>query len=476
MGAPWDELRVDVGRLPAVIALPTPTRTLGATFDLRPPGSKSLTNRALLLAALTSGHCTLRGALTDADDTRVMIDALRTLGADIRVRSPGEITVFGTGGRLRAPDGGVTLHLENAGTAVRFLAGACVLATGPVTIDGSARMRERPIADLGDSLSHLGCVVDYLAAPGCPPLRITPPALLPVAPIVTMRESASSQFVSALLMAGVYLPGGLTLRSDEDVTSASYVRMTLALLTRLGATVQSSDDLRVLRVRGVGADERGLASFDLSIEPDASAMTAFWAGAALWDGLTARAQGLSIASLQGDAQLPRLLARMGCVSDHEPGDDDASISVTGTGVLRPLLADVSSMPDSAMALAVVASFASGTSILRGVRTLRLKETDRVEALRTELAKIGVRVECPIREDDEAMTISPPDGGVDCSPDVSRIEFESHDDHRTAMALALVALRRPNTFLKNPGCVSKTYPAFWSDWADFCGVFDGHPKT
>ncbi len=482
MPPPTDQLRKPLEQLPGVLEVPCARPRAGGrgpiTFDMRPPGSKSLTNRALLLAALAAGESTITNAQTDGDDTRRMIDALRHLGADVRTdeRVPGVVRVWGLSGRPRASRSGAAgcvLNLGNAGTATRFLAAAAALADAPITIDGNARMRQRPIADLGDALRQLGCGVDYLGAPGCPPVRITPIMTgngPPADRMVTLQGSTSSQFISAVLMAGVFLPGGLTVRVMGEVASPSYVRMTLWLLARSGAWVQSSDDLRVLRVRGLGKLEAGLASFQYEVEPDASAATYFLGAAAIVQGVTCRVLGLSHASVQGDARFAPLLARMGAKTQHEAGANggpagDAFIAVTGAGAVEPILADMSDMPDAAMTLACVACFAEGASILRGLGTLRVKETDRIEALRNELTKVGVRVENPVSGDDGAMTITPPPGGIDCSPSAPRVEFDTYDDHRMAMALSLIALRRPHTFIRSPRCVEKTYPAYWRDLAD-----------
>lgn len=476
-----DPLRQPLDRLPAALAIPVArVRRSGVVFDVRPPGSKSLTNRALLLGALASGESTISNALIDGDDTRRMIDALRALGAEVRSdpREPTVVRVWGLSGKPRSGgggggSGGVRLNLGNAGTATRFLAAAAALADGPVTLDGNERMRQRPIGELGEALEQLGCGIEYLEAQGCPPLRVTPaPRAHAADRTVQLGETASSQFVSALLMAGVFMPGGLTVKVTGEVTSPSYIRMTMWLLARLGALVQSSDDLRVVRVRGVGKDVCGLASFKYEVEPDASGATYFLGAAALLPGVTCRVLGLSHTSVQGDARFASLLARMGAATQHETSGNggprsDAFIGVTGAGAIEPILADMSDMPDAAMTLAAVACFANGTSILRGLRTLRVKETDRIEAVRKELTRLGVRIENPVSGDDGAMTITPPEGGIDCSANAPRVEFDTYDDHRMAMSLALIALRRPNTIIRNPRCVEKTYPGFWRDLADLC---------
>jgi len=466
-GAPAaiEAMRRPLHELPSVLSLPA---LEGAGFDaeVRPPGSKSLTNRAMLLAALARGRSTVRGGLRDGDDAVQMLAALRTLGATITERDDA-VEVDGVDGRWRVPDGGVTLGLNNAGTATRFLAGATLLAPAPVTIDGNARMRQRPIGELGDILERLGCTVEYLGEPGCPPLRITPPLEnARSASAVEVGATKSGQFLSALLLAGPWLPGGITLRLTAGATSASYVSMTLGLLTRLGAEVRTSDDLRVLRV-GPPDGGRGLAAFDHEIEPDASGATYFWAAAAIVPGGRCRVPGLDEASLQGDAAFPETLARMG-VRVVRHGAPDASIGTVGPRALRPILADMSDMPDAAMTLAAVAAFAGGTSILRGLGTLRVKESDRIDAMRTELAKIGVEVRSPVAGDPDAMTITPPTGGLDLSDAAPPVVFDTYDDHRIAMSLAIVSLRRPNVSVRDPACVGKTYPGFWRDLASLHG--------
>lgn len=453
------------------LADPYPIRTpvltaAGSAIDaiVRVPGSKSLTNRALLLAGLADGASTLRGALVVADDTQRMIGALRTLGAGVETPDERTIRVEGVGGQWRVPTQGVRVDLNNAGTATRFLAAAALLAGAPVTIDGNERMRQRPIGELGFALKSLGAEVSWGGVPGCPPLTITPPPLNEVGELVTFGRTKSSQFISALLLVAPWLPRGLTIRLEADPTSSSYVSMTLELLARLGASVRSSADLRVVRAGPEAGGPPGLRPFELDIEPDASAATYFWAGAALLPGAKVRIAGLAGASLQGDAGFPDLLARMGArvAGDHR---DDA-IVVQGSKRLRAILADMEDMPDAAVTLAVLASFAEGTSVLRGVRTLRVKESDRIAALAAELAKIGVHVATDVGGDDDAISITPPASGVDCSSEAGPVEFDTYRDHRIAMALALVGLRRPNVFIRDPGCVDKTFPGYWEEFERF----------
>lgn len=448
-------------------ALPDPLEitALEGAFDLSvtPPGSKSETNRAIVLTALASGTSVLRGALTEADDSIVAIEAVRTLGAKVEVDGS-TLRIEGVGGRWTCPAEGVTVDLKNAGTATRFLTAAAMLAPGPVTITGNERMRQRPIGELADALHELGATIEWHGVEGCPPLTIVPPSGgIPHGVELVFESPESSQFVSALLMLGPWVTGGITVRITGRVTSSPYLSMTLDLLDRVGATVRATDDLRLLRISPEG--DSGLAGFDLGIEPDASGATYFWTGAAMIPGARATVLGLDTRAIQGDARYAGLLERMGAQVELSSGDEKPWTRVTGPVSLRPILADLSPMPDTAMSLAVAACFAKGTSVLRGLGTLRVKETDRIEAIRNELTKLGVAVDVGVHGDDETITITPPEGGVDCSPTADRVEFDTYDDHRMAMSLALVGLVRPNVFIRDPGCVAKTYPTFWAQLAD-----------
>lgn len=450
--------------------LPVPTlASLRATpaFDvsMRPPGSKSLTNRALLLAALSGGHSELRGALTDAVDTRVMVRALAQLGAGVEVRGS-SIHVEGVGGRWKPPASDeVRLDLENAGTAVRFLAAASVFSPVPVVIDGNERMRERPIGELARAIGDLGARVEALGRPGCVPIRIVPAATLPDRGEVSFESLPSSQFVSAVLLVGAFLPGGVSVEIEGEATSASYVRMTLGLLDHFGVAVRSSADWRVLRVAGHhGALDGGIS---LDIEPDASGASVFWAAAAATPGARVAIEGVDDLGLQGDLAFPSVLTRMGATVrsvSAEEGPRGPSLSVRGGESVNAVMADMRDMPDAAMALVVLASLARGGSMIRGLHTLRVKETDRLHALKTELAKVGVRVELDVQGEAGAVRVEPPSGGIDRSASVPAVVFETYDDHRMAMALSLIGLHRPNVSIADPKCVAKTYPGFWADLA------------
>jgi len=407
----------------------------------------------LLLAALASGRSTLRHPLLEADDAERMLQAIGELGATVE-RDAGEVTITGVSGEWKTPERGLTVNLNNAGTATRFLAASALCSPGPLTVDGNDRMRQRPIGELADLLELLGAGVEFLGEPGCPPVRIRRPSGGLSRDAVEISTTRSSQYISALLLVAPFLPGGLTIRLLGPITSASYIHMTVGLLESLGVTVRTSEGLRILRVMP------GCSSFDVDVEPDASGATYFWAAGALLAGASVGVSGLGGDALQGDSGFPELLSRMGASVVFREG----VAIVRGPEILRPILADMSDMPDAAMTAAVCAAFADGTTILRGVRTLRDKECDRIGALQSELGKIGVLVESDVRGDADVLTVTPPEGGVDCGEDAPRVEIETFDDHRMAMSLALIGLRRPNVFVRDPGCVAKTYPGYFGDLA------------
>jgi 3-phosphoshikimate 1-carboxyvinyltransferase len=473
-------LRGPLADLPDPLAIPV----LPGAFEasVRPPGSKSLTNRALLLASLASGTSTLRGALVGADDASVMIAALRRLGAKIDAddADPTTLRVTGVGGRWALASGeDAALDLHNSGTATRFLAGAALVAPAgsSVTIDGSARMRERPIGELVDAMRTLGARVEYLGVEGFVPLRIyglagTPDGVAGVtgagragAPKrgspVTLRfgRTLSGQFISAMLMVAPLLERPVRIEFVGEPTSGAYIDMTAALLTRVGFD------------RGApGAPPR---AFELAVEPDASGATYFWGAAAIVPGARCTVAGLPPMgqSLQGDAGFAGALAAFGA----NVVSLKAGTTVAGPPLLRAAEIDLSDMPDTAMTAAVVALFAAptpdnpgATTTLRGLATLRVKETDRLAALRAELTKVGATVEIVAERGDESLRITPaPDMTGPPGRPVSsfpRVEFETYADHRMAMALALVGLRRPNVWIRDPGCVAKTYPGYFADLA------------
>jgi 3-phosphoshikimate 1-carboxyvinyltransferase len=432
---------------------PLPIERIGP-FRLRfsPPGSKSLTNRALLLAALADGTSHIRRPLV-ADDTQRMVNALGELGVPMEPTDAGlriEGLAAGTG---RLNTRASSLYLENAGTATRFLTAVAALSSEPILIDGNARMRERPIGELVDALRELGAIVEYEGNEGFPPLRVHGPAGGLQGGELTLPTTASSQFISALLQIGPLCAKGLTLNLTGRITSPSYIRMTVGLMRRFGAEVTINDDGTRFEVAPVP-----YRSLDYLVEPDASSATYFLAAAAITPGAVCTIEGLGRHSLQGDVAFADVLARMGAGLAY--GDD--FMTVTGADdFLQAIDIDMSTMPDAAMTLAAVACFARGETVIRGLRTLRVKETDRLAALQAELTKIGATVEIESDDEtgDELLAIEPPASGL---PSDS-VTIATYNDHRMAMSLAVVGAKRGGVLIEDPGCVQKTYPEFWDDF-------------
>jgi 3-phosphoshikimate 1-carboxyvinyltransferase len=402
---------------------------------VRPPGSKSITNRALPVAALAAGESELRGALW-SDDTRAMVECLAALGCPVEL---GEDAwrVMGRRGRLqRSP---AALRAGNSGTTARFLTAAATLADGPVIVDGDARMRERPIEDLVDALRQLGAKLDVLGKDGCPPVRVHGGGL--PGGLARVDASRSSQYVSALLLAAPYARRDVELDFVDGVlVSAPYVELTLQVMRAFGAEADWRPE-GGLRVRA-GRHYRGRR---YEIEPDASAAVYAFCAAAVSGGHV-RVEGIPADSIQADLALLPILEEMGCIVQRGPG----TVEVRGPlGRLRGVDVDMNALPDAALALAVVAIFAGGRTTIRNVANLRIKESDRLHALETELRKLGARARAG--SDSIAIEAGPLRGA----------EIETYGDHRIAMAFALAGLRVPGVVIRNPACVSKTWPEYFS---------------
>lgn len=417
-----------------------------ARGEVRLPGSKSLSNRALLLAALAQGDTELFGLL-DADDTRVMLAALRELGVDVE-RAGQSTRIHGAGGNW--PRRRADLHLGNAGTAMRSLAAALAFAGGDYRLDGVARMRERPIGDLVDALNALGARIRYEGAAGYPPLAIAP-AELPTRDVVEVRGDVSSQFVSGLLMAAPAIAPakGLTVQVPGTLISQPYVAMTIELMRRFGVAVERDAGAggETTRFRVPHATYRSPGRFD--IEGDASAASYFLALGALAGG-PVRVMGAGRASVQGDVAFADLLERMGARVTW--GDD--WIETERCGPLRGGTFDCEAIPDAAMTAAIMALFADGRTTLRGIGSWRVKETDRIAAMATELAKVGASVQ------------SGPDWIAVDSPGAPgqwrTAAIDTYDDHRMAMCFALAACGGVPVVIRDPRCVEKTYPDFFDE--------------
>ncbi len=403
--------------------------------SIRPPGSKSITNRALVCAALAEGDSTLFGAL-DSEDTRVMMESLRLLG--VRVAHEPDtavIRVSGCGGKI--PVAEANLYVANSGTTLRFLTAMVALGQGRFRLDGSPRMRQRPVQDLLDALAQLGVQANCELGTGCPPVVVNATGLRGGEAHVS--GSISSQFLSGLLMASPYARQPVDIVVTDQLVSQPYVRMTLAVMESFGVTVEATACSRF----HVPAP-RTYQACHYQIEPDASAASYFFAAAAITGG-SVTVEGLSRNSLQGDVAFCDCLARMGCRVEYQPN----AITVTG-GSLRGIEVDMNAISDTVQTLAAVALFADGPTTITGVAHIRYKETDRLAALATELCKLGA--ECQQRED-----------GLHIVPATLRgAEIATYDDHRMAMSMALVGLRVPGVVILNPECTQKTYPTFFED--------------
>jgi 3-phosphoshikimate 1-carboxyvinyltransferase len=416
-------------------------------FDaaVTPPGSKSLTNRALILAALAAGPCRVANVLL-ADDSAVMLDGLRRLGFEVAVDGT-TVTVDGQGGRV--PASAADLFCGNSGTTIRFLAALCALGHGTFALDGVARMRQRPIGELVDVLSSLGAKLDYVGEPGYPPVRVTADGL--AGGRMTYGTAKSSQFLSAVLMAAPYAREELTVALQGPQTSWPYVAMTMRLMDTFGVTSLLLRDPLTAEPKEVTVPLGTYAATDYSVEPDASGAAYFWALAALHEGGRVTVPGLGKNSIQGDLGFAGVLSKMGAAVSV--GVDD--VTVVGTGQLNGMDIDLSAMPDQAQTLGVVALFARGPTRISGLRTLRVKETDRLAAMAAELVKFGAGVTV---DGDDAITVRPP-------PTVTAgVAVDTYDDHRMAMSFALAGTRVDGVLIRDSECVRKTYPTFFEELA------------
>jgi 3-phosphoshikimate 1-carboxyvinyltransferase len=406
--------------------------------SVRPPGSKSLTNRYLLCAALAEGHCVLDGASLAGDAER-MIACLRGLGIAVGVRcsDPPQIAVAGCRGHLPASE--ADLDAGDAGTVMRFLTALVTLGYGRYRVDGSPRMRQRPIGPLVGALQALGAPLGYDAEPGFPPVTAVARGL--VGGCVRLDRLVSSQFVSALLMVAPYAMSDCLLGLRGSPPSAPYVAMTTQVMQAMGTEVLEESGRRFV----VPAGQRYRAG-EYVIEPDASAATYFWGAAAVTGGAV-RVNGLSRDSLQGDVHFPDLLQDMGCAVTAGP--DFIEVAGPSSGGLRGIDVDLNAMPDTVQTLAVISLFADGPTTIRNVSNLRVKETDRLAALAGELTRLGAHVE--VRED--GLTIVPP-------PALQPAAIETYNDHRMAMSFALAGLVAEGVTIRDARCVSKSFPQFF----------------
>ena len=424
-----------------IIAMQPISRAISGTAAV--PGSKSITNRALLIAALAGGPSTLTGALF-SDDTRYMAGALNQLGITVRGDEDAErFDVEGGDGTFPASSG--MLFVGNSGTTARFLTAALTLGAGEFHLDGVPRMRERPIAPLIDALNQLGADVSSVEGNGCPPLVVRAHGLR--GGTARLAGDTSSQFFTGLLIAAPYAETGVRIEVDGELVSRPYITITADVMTAFGVTPEIDDtDWRSFAV-APGQRYRGR---HYVVEPDASNASYFFAAAAVTGGEIA-VDGLGSRSHQGDLQFVRVLETMGC----EVTMTETSTAVRGPadGILRGGEFDFNAISDTAQTLAAIAPFADGPVTIRGIAHNRVKETDRIGAVATELRKLGQVVD----ELADGMTIRP--------HPVTPAEIETYDDHRMAMSFAITGLRANGVSILDPACVAKTFPSFFDRLAD-----------
>jgi len=417
----------------------SPIKNISGTVDL--PGSKSLSNRILLLSMLAEGHTDIHNLL-DSDDTRRMVEALKTLGVEVlEDRNQNRISVYGTSGTIPVTE--ATLMLGNAGTVIRPLTAALTIGKGCFVLDGVQRMRERPIIDLVDGLKQLGAEVSCINGTDSPPIEVIANGL--PGGTTLLSGAISSQYLSSILMAAPYAKTEVQIEITDKLVSVPYVEMTLKLMLLFGVSVEN-DKFKHFRVPSVPYRSPG----EIYVEGDASSASYFLAGAAISGG-PVTVKGCGTKSLQGDSRFAEVLEKMGANVEWS----EREISVSGSS-LNGIDVDMNMMPDAAMTLAVAALFASGQTAIRNIHNWRVKETERLKAVSTELRKLGAEVE----EGEDYLVIIPP-------KKIQNAELDTYEDHRMAMAFSLAACGDASVTINDPGCVSKTFPEYFEVFSGLC---------
>ena len=416
----------------------------GAQGEVTLPGSKSISNRVLLLSALCEGTTVIHDLL-DSDDTRVMLQALRQLGCEVQALGA-TVSVTGLGGRAW-PTQAIEFFMGNAGTAMRPLTAALAVQGGDFTLKGVPRMHERPIGDLVDALRELGCHIDYLGNPGYPPLRVGQPQLK-LDQAIPVRGDVSSQFLTALLMA---LPLAaaqrpITIEVVGELISKPYIEITLNLLSRFGIVVERQGWQRFV----IPAGSRYQSPGSIHVEADASSASYFIALGAIAQGKGIRIHGVGADSIQGDIRFVQAAERMGAQITSGPNWLDIR---RGAWPLKALDLDCNHIPDAAMTLAVMALYADGPTTLRNIASWRVKETDRIAAMATEARKLGAQVE----EGSDWLRVHPLPAGQ-----WRAARIHTYDDHRVAMCFSLAAFNPDQVpvRIEDPKCVAKTFPNYF----------------
>ncbi|TCS70876.1 3-phosphoshikimate 1-carboxyvinyltransferase [Sulfuritortus calidifontis] len=411
----------------------------GARGSVKLPGSKSISNRILLLAALAKGTTEVK-ALLDSDDTQVMLEALKRLGVNwTRHPNSDDYRVEGVGGVFPVKE--ADLFLGNAGTAFRSLTAACALAGGHYTLTGVPRMHERPIGDLVDAVRQVGADIRYLGSTGFPPLEVRPVSDTGGS-LVRVRGNVSSQYLTGLLLSAPLLGREVVVEVEGDLISKPYVEITLNLMKRFGIEVKREGWQRFI-VPAATYQSPG----SIQVEGDASSASYFLAAGAIGHG-PVRVEGVGRNSIQGDVRFAEALARMGAEIGFGPNWIECRLGCADK--LHALELDCNHIPDAAMTLAILALFADGTTTLSNIASWRVKETDRIAAMATELRKLGAVVE----EGADYIKITPP------ARLIENAAIDTYDDHRMAMCFSLVSLAGVPIRINDPKCVNKTFPGYW----------------
>ena len=400
------------------------------------PGSKSITNRILLLSAIADGTTTIIGPLV-SDDTLHMIDALKKLQVDLTQKDNGDILIHGTRGNFKNKS--AEIFLGNAGTAFRPLTAALSFSKGQYTLSGLPRMHERPIKDLVDALLQLNADITYLGQEGYPPLKISPSEIMINGPI-KIRGDISSQFLTSLLMAMPLTKKEVVIEIEGDLISKPYIDITLNLMARFGIHVKKIDWKHFV----IPGSSSYVSPGEIFVEGDASSASYFLAAGALAGDIEVK--GIGRNGIQGDVKFAEALVLMGA----DINILEASIQVTKVAALQAINLDCNHIPDAAMTLAVLALFAKGTTKLLNIGSWRVKETDRIKAMATELRKLGAAV----TEGNDFIEITPP------LKIKEHVEIDTYDDHRMAMCFSLVSLRNIPITINDPACVNKTFPTYF----------------
>jgi len=427
----------------------TPIKSLDGIVTL--PGSKSLSNRCLLLAALSEGETRVENLL-ESDDIRYMLEALDSLGVPVERDADDDttVTVNGRGGPINSPlaeEETLDLFLGNAGTAMRPLAAALCMGKGKFVLDGVPRMRERPIADLVDGMQQLGADTTCVEETGCPPVTINAKGLKEGK--ASISGKMSSQFLSSMLMASPVADGDITISIKDELISAPYVSLTIGLMKKFGVNVQIDGEMAGTPSFSIPASEKYTSPGSILVEGDASSASYFIAGAAITGG-TVTVRGCGSESVQGDVAFADVMEKMGAKVTWAP--DSITVTRDPDVKLQGVDVDCDKIPDAAMTLAVAALFAEGPTTIRNVYSWRLKETERMKAIVAECTKLGATVE----EFRDYCIIHPPkDNKIN-----DNVLIETYDDHRMAMTFALAACGGVNVNIHDPGCTAKTFPTYF----------------